>query len=187
MIDTTGWKIKVSPEQVNKIRRRSKEISKYDHDSDTSIFKFINDNIYVGSYNSSIILKCNDEDEVYIEFSVPKQYLGNNVELLYPSQLEQALAGIHKSLVDRFGDFPHYMTWKLQRLDLCYSWRLASQDEAAEALEILKTFDYPRKFKFLFPESVMWKGRAYSVKFYLKHPEFIRHDRKKLIESGIDL
>lgn len=134
MIDTTGWKIKVSSEQIRKIRRRSKETSKYDHDSDTSIFKFINDNIYVGSYDSNITLKCNGEDEVYIEFSVPKQYLGNNVELLYPSQLEQALAGVHKSLVDRFGDFPHYMNWYAQRLDLCYSWRLASQDEAAESL-----------------------------------------------------
>jgi hypothetical protein len=66
MIDTTGWKIKVSTEQVRKIRRRSKEVSKYDYESDTSIFKLINDNIYVGSYDSNITLKCNGEDEVYI-------------------------------------------------------------------------------------------------------------------------
>jgi hypothetical protein len=182
MIDTTGWKINVSYEQIKLILSKSKEFSEYDHATKTTRFRIIKDNIYIGSYDSNVTIRCYETNQVYIEFSLPKQYLGNNVELLYPSQLEQALAGVYESLVDRFGAFPHYKNWYLQRLDLCYGWRYQSQESAEQILKILKTFDYPRKSKYLYRESVMWRGKTSSIKFYLKNPEFTKHDYKNLYD-----
>lgn len=176
----------LTPEVIQNILRRSKEYSEYDHETKTTNFRIVKDNLHFGSYESSIILKCFESEEAYIEFSIPKQYLGNNVELVYPSSLEQALAGVHGSLVDRFGAFPSYRNWRLQRLDLCYGWKYSSQASAAAILNVLKTFDYPRKNKYLYQESVMWRGKTSSIKFYLKYPEFIRHDYKKLVQLGKD-
>jgi hypothetical protein len=184
MYDTTGWKINVSSEQVKKILSRSKEFSEYDHETETTTFRILKDNLHIGSYDSNITIKCYESQQVYIEFSIPKQYLGNNVELLYPSQLDQALVGVERRLIDRFGTFPSYKTWCLQRLDLCYGWRYNSQESAEEILKILKTFDYPRKNKYLYHNSVMWKASTSTIKFYLKHPEFIKHDYKKLLKLG---
>lgn len=186
MIDTTGWYVDITPRQAAMIRKRSKEFSEYDHDTKETKFRLVKDNLNIGSYHSSIIIKCFEDSLVYLEFSLPKQHRGNNVELLYPAQLELALGGVHASLVDRFGSFPPYMTWHLQRLDLCYGWRFPSQASAVQALGVLKTFDYPRKSKYLYNESVMWRGRTQSIKFYLKHNEYSKHNRKKLIGSGID-
>lgn len=184
MIDTTSWKVSVTQEQFNKIISRSKEYTEYDHEIKETRFRILRNNLDIGSYDSNITIKCFESQTLYLEFSVAKQRLGNNVELLYPSQLEQALAGVHKNLVDRFGDFPTYKNWYLTRLDLCYAWRLQDQNTAVDALKTLKTFDYPRKFKFLYKEAVMWRGKYFSLKFYLKQPEFIKHDYKKLIIYG---
>lgn len=181
MIDTTGWRVALTQKQLDLILKKSVEISEYNHELEETRFRILKSNLQVGSFHSNITIRCFDELETYIEFSIPKQFYGNNVLLLYPSQLDRALGGVWQSLVDHFGDFPHYMTWRLQRLDLCYSWRYASQASAEEALAVLQTFDYPRKSKYLYKESVMWRGKTSSIKFYLKHNEYSKHTRKLLI------
>jgi hypothetical protein len=184
MIDTTAWRTKLTKAQLDNILKRSKEYSEYDHENKTTGFRILRSNTNIGSYDSNITIKCYDGFNAYLEFSLPKQYLGNNVELLYPRQIEEALTTIYENIVERYGDFPHYKKWLLQRLDLCYAWRFLSQSLTIEILKILKTFDYPRKNKYLYKESVMWRGRTYSIKFYLKNDEFLSHDYRKLIKLG---
>lgn len=186
MIDTTTWKVQVTEEQFNKIISRSKEYVEYDHELKQTGFRILRSNLHIGSYDSNITLKCFESQTVNLEFSVPKQHTGNNIELLYPSQLEQALKTIHANLVEHFGDFPSYKNWYLTRLDLCYAWKLQDQKTAKDALKTLKTFDYPRKFKFLYKEAVMWRGKYFSLKFYLKEPEFLKHDFKELVKKGFE-
>lgn len=186
MIDTIAWRVILTQQQADMILKRSKEYSEFDHETNTTNFRILKDNLHIGSYDSNITIKCFEDLRASVEFSLPKQHFGNNVELLYPSQLEQALGGVYARLVDHFGDFPHYRDWFLQRLDLCYGWKYASQAFAKEALNVLKTFDYSRKSKYLYPESVMWRGKTSSIKFYLKQNEYLKHDYKKLIKLGQD-
>ena len=186
MIDTTTWKVQVTEEQFNKIISRSKEYVEYDHELKQTGFRILRSNLHIGSYDSNITLKCFESQTVSLEFSVPKQHGGNNVELLYPSRLEQTLLSVHTNLLKHFGDFPSYKNWYLTRLDLCYAWKMRDQKTAVDALKTLKTFDYPRKFKFLYKEAVMWRGKYFSLKFYLKEPEFIKHDFKELVKKGFE-
>lgn len=180
MIDTTKWRVTLTENQFNQITKLSREYSGYDNEKQVQIFRSINKDFSIGSYSNNISIKCFEDFSASLEFSVPKQHGGNNVELLYPSQLEQALAGVHRRLVDHLGDFPPYKEWQLDRLDLCYGWRYHSQAAAEEVLKIIKTFDYPRKSKYLYKESVIWRGRKLSIKFYLKRNEFLKHDFSKL-------
>jgi hypothetical protein len=185
MIDTTKWRVALTSKQADLILKRSSEISEYNHESKETKFRILKTNVNLGSYLSSISIKCFDDLEAEFEFSIPKQLFGNNVVLLYPAQLEQALYGIWQSLVDHFGDFPPYMTWHLQRLDLCYSWKLPSQAVAQAVLSIVKTFDYPRKSKYIYSESVMWRGKTLSIKFYLKYLEYKKHHPVLGIDQSI--
>ncbi len=186
MIDTIAWSVDLTNEQLEKILSKSKEYTEYDHVSGETNFRIVRSNLDIGSFDSNITIKCYETNRAHLEFSVPKQRLGHNVELVYPSQLEQTLATVHASLVEHFGDFPSYLNWYLMRVDLCYAWRLLSQAAAEDALKVLKTFDYPRKSKYLYKDAVMWRGKYFSLKFYLKEPEFYKHDYKKLAEAGYE-
>jgi hypothetical protein len=117
-----------------------------------------------------------------LEFSVPKFWYGHNIHLLY--DFAQALAQLKKILDKqlhcRFADL---MTWKVLRVDCCYSWRCSSQKIVEQILDSLKRLHFPRKKPIIYPETLLFAGATYSVKFYLKYPEFIEHDRKALLQD----
>lgn len=184
MIDTVKFKIPLSEEQFNLILKKSHEIVKTNNQNNIVEFRIVNNDIEIGSYDRKITIRIFDTQHANVELSLPKFYLGNNVELLYPSQVEMALQRLQDCLQDHYGDFPPYMNWSLERLDLCYAWRYQDQQTAVRALSVLKTFDYPRKSKYLYKDSVMWRGRHFSLKFYLKLPEFVQHDFHQLNRAG---
>jgi II/X family phage/plasmid replication protein len=70
------------------------------------------------------------------------------------------------------------------RLDLCYAWKLAEEYRAERILDILQNFTFSKKKKYMFDSSVMYVGKTYSLKFYLKYPEFFKHDFKFLKDLG---
>jgi hypothetical protein len=185
MVDTLKFKIPLSEKQFKLIQGKSCEITKTNNQNNVVEFRIINYDLEIGSYDKKITIKIFDDQYALLELSLPKFYLGNNVELLYPSQVEEALRILQNKLQEHFGDFPPYMKWSIERLDLCYGWKYDSQAFVINALSILKTFDYPRKSKYLYKESVMWKGPYYSLKFYLKQPEFIKHDYHRLKRANI--
>jgi len=79
-------------------------------------------------------------------------------------------------------DFPPPKKWKLIRLDICYNWKFPSREMAEKVLETIKNFSFPyKKEKKKYKTSVMFLGgRNHSIKFYLKEPEYYKHDFKIL-------
>jgi len=121
-----------------------------------------------------------------LEFSIPKFWYGHNIHLLYGCvvplrQLKKLLeVQLHCKFVD-------VLEWQVWRVDLCYAWRLPSQLIAQQMLDSLKRLNFPYKKPIIYPTSLVFPGKTYSIKFYLKLPEFVQHDRKVLLKDKASL
>jgi II/X family phage/plasmid replication protein len=76
--------------------------------------------------------------------------------------------------------------WQLFRLDLCYAWKFYDDLVAQQVLEALKLQTYARKKRSTWDTSVMFKGSAFTLKFYHKGAEFFAHDWKEIKKTNID-
>ena len=178
MIDTIKFKVRVTKEQFDLLNKKCAVLEKTKQEE--TIFRFVTDNMKLGSYERNVHIQVNPDYTVYLEFSVPKYLFGHNVFLLYPSQLEEALRRLHLELESYFTSFPPYKQWVLYRLDICYAWRLKDQAAVHRVMTLLQSFAYPRKDPYKRGTSIMFIGPAYSVKFYQKFEEFKAHDYKEL-------
>lgn len=125
-----------------------------------------------------------------LEFSVPKYWYGHNIHLLY--DFIKPLQQLKASLEAQFSfkgkmRLPEVETWQVLRLDLCYTWRFRSQKLAQSFLDSLKHLHFPWKKPTIYPTALLFAGKTYSVKFYLKLPEFKSHDRKEMLKSNAAL
>ncbi len=122
------------------------------------------------------------KENLYIEFSAPKVMWGSNIYMLYPDKLVDCLNKV-KATVESYYTIilPVIEEWILQRLDICYAWRLPTNEEAEKAIITLSSYDFPRKKKDVIAnESVVYHGNPCKVKFYLKQPEYKAHSMGKL-------
>jgi II/X family phage/plasmid replication protein len=145
-------------------------------------FEFFSSNIELGSYHRTVAIKSTENPRgFFIEFSAPKYSKGNNVEMIHASELPTIMAQLYVELCTymEYG-LPHYSSWPIYRLDVCYNWIMKDENEATYAMDFLRRIDFPRKKKYVYDTSVMHKGSAYTIKFYLKGPEFKAHDFKKI-------
>lgn len=118
-----------------------------------------------------------------VELSIPKFWYGHNIYLLYGfvDALRELKGILEKQLHCRFVDV---LDWQLFRVDICYAWRTPSQNTARQILKSLEHLHYPRKKPTIYPgESIVFRGATYSFKFYLKLPEFLKNDRKVLLDQ----
>lgn len=125
-----------------------------------------------------------------LEFSVPKYWYGQNIHLLYDfvEPIRQLKAALDRQFGFKGkGRLPDVMTWRVLRLDLCYAWRFPSQRLAQSFLDSLKHLHFPRKRPIYYPTAILFAGKTYSVKFYLKLPEFRNHDRKEMLKANASL
>ncbi len=125
-----------------------------------------------------------------LEFSVPKYWYGHNIHLLY--DFIAALCQLKQSLESQFklktrAKLPDVMTWQVFRVDVCYTWRFPTQQACHLYLESLKRLRFPQKKPIIYPTSIMFSGKTYSLKFYEKSPEFKQHDRKEMLKAKTDL
>ena len=121
-----------------------------------------------------------------LEFSVPKYWYGHNIHLLY--DYLKALNELRKSLQKQLHlKLPNIHDWQVWRADICYSWRCPSQRIAESILDSIKKLHFPRKKPHIYSDSIMFTGTTYSLKFYLKLPEFFAHDRKALLKANARL
>lgn len=125
-----------------------------------------------------------------LEFSLPKYWYGHNIHLLY--DFLEPLRWLKASLEKQFGlkasgRLPAIEVWQLLRLDVCYAWRFPSQRLAQSFLDSLKHLHFPWKKPTYYPTAILFAGKTYSVKFYLKLPEFRTHDRKEMLKSNAAL
>jgi hypothetical protein len=131
-----------------------------------------------------------DNAKLILEFSIPKYWYGHNVRLLY--DFLKALHVLKGALEQLFklrgrGKLCDPATWHLYRVDVCYAWQFPNQVSAQEYLDSLKHLHYPRKRPIIYPTSVVFQGATYTLKFYLKYPEFRTHDLKELVKSKASL
>jgi len=134
MIDTVKFKVVLSDDEFLAVQKKGQERITNNKTLGTEIKRQYKDNIHIGSYDHRLNYWCEDKDYFFFELSLPKFFYGNNILLLYPSQLEQALDGVYKCLLNHFGVFPHYMKWLLQRVDVCYAWKYKDQATAERVL-----------------------------------------------------
>lgn len=118
-------------------------------------------------------------------FSVPKFVYGHNVAMLY--DLQGALEVFRGVFIRKFGlegstVCPVY-SWGVSRLDLCYNFRIG-EENVGRMIRYLKRVELARKETLTYPNTVLWKGREYSAKFYAKGPEFLKNDAQEMLNAG---
>lgn len=125
-----------------------------------------------------------------VELSLPKLWQGHNIHLLYDfTKALQVLKERFEHQLNLKGKAklvdPEY--WEVSRVDVCYNWEFPSQRMAKEYLDSLKRIHYPHKKPTIYEDGILFKGNTYSVKFYLKLPEFKLHDQPALLKGKCSL
>lgn len=187
MIDTIKFLVPIDDNNVlRKITSIFDRFKKENLKSGLIQFEFYTFNIQAGSYNRTVQIRESDRKPygLFIEFSVPKYEKGNNVEMIQPHRLELTLNKLHQEICEKLNyKILHFSKWPIYRLDICYNWLFTNKEHAHYAMNFVQKIDYPRKQKYTYQTSVMFKGKSYSIKFYLKGPEFAKHDAKELEEE----
>lgn len=191
MIDTIKFLVPINDiEVINEIRRNSIQIKKENLKTGLVEFAIHTSKVEVGSYNRSINIRIIDNKYsrgLLIELSIPKYAKGNNVEMILPSELPTILEKLSRQVATHLDTpLPHFSTWEIHRLDVCYNWIFNSSEQAKSVMDFLRQIDFPRKKKSTYDTSVMYVGGAYTVKFYLKGPEFRKHDFSDLKKVDYD-
>jgi len=192
MIDSLRFKIYIDEETKELVRQKSiekKEVKpKPSYISDLDDFQET-DERKRSFYAKPFILETSYQlyvtiykDNLYIEFSAPKALWGSNIYMLYPDRLLTCLEKVKVTVEGYFNvKLPPIIEWVVQRLDICYAWRLATQEIAEKAIITLSSYSFPRKKKNVIEnESVIYHGNPCTVKFYLKQPEYKAHSMGKL-------
>ena len=124
-----------------------------------------------------------EESYMTVELSLPKLYYGHNISLLY--DWPKALELLRSRLKEFFGwrQLAKIETWKLNRVDFCYAWRMPSEETARAFLELMKRLRYPHKKPQHRENSAFWPGATYSAKVYGKASEFKANDYSKLCKA----
>ena len=189
MIDTLKLLVPIKDQALlDKIAGTFERIRKEDLKTSEIKFEFHSANIKLGSYNRSVNLKITTVPMgLFVECSLAKYAKGNNVEMIYPHDVPTIADRLYTELCAHVQEtLPPIATWPIYRLDICYNWLLRDSDETMQAIDFINRIDYPRKKKYIYDTSVMHKGSAYVVKFYLKGPEFKVHDFKELEAQNFD-
>ncbi|MBU4536722.1 hypothetical protein KJ603_01630 [Patescibacteria group bacterium] len=185
MIDTIKFLIPINDQTfLEKIKSKFTRTRREDLPTEKIEYEYFTSEIEVGSYKRiiKIYLKEGKPQGFFIEFSLPKQKYNNNVEMIYIDDVLKILTEFRTELCEYFkiANFPLLSSWIIYRLDLCYNWTFDSKEQCQSLMNFIQRIDFPRKKKYVYDTSVMYKGSAYSIKFYLKGTEFLKHDFKIL-------
>lgn len=185
MIDTVRFKTQISPRDSDMIRIDCYRMEKGKREGKDIEYRVYNGDFEIGSFSRKInIFFPKNNQEMFFELSLPKYAFGNNVQMLYRSELPFVIDNLYTELTTKFIYFPHPSAWEIQRIDFCYNWKFDTKEEMIEVLNLLRLLEYPRKQKYLYDTSLMFRGKTYSVKFYQKNPEFLKHDYPALIKKA---
>lgn len=177
---------------IDTIRLRTKLLEPCNNDSFLQIsavkennikYKIFRDQINVGSYSYNINIFINSLDFLFVEFSVPKLLFGNNIDLAFFSDILKTLRKVEKTLSD-YLKLKDCTVWEVMRLDLC---RYIKSDNPYRDIHMFQMLDYPRQKKYIYDTSVMFVGRSYSSKFYIKEDEYFKHDFKEISKYDLSL
>lgn len=183
MIDTLKLLIPIQEiELVEKLEGNLTRFRKEDLKKGETIFEFHSSNVELGSYRRNVMIKSTRNPlGIFIELSFAKYAKGNNVEMIHAHELPAVAEKLYTELCQHLDyALPPINTWPVYRLDVCYNWLLKNHDDAVYAMDFIQRIDYPRKKKHTWNTSVMYVGTEYTIKFYLKGDEFLKHDFKEI-------
>lgn len=183
MIDTIKFKIPISDAFLEELKFHGSTLQKKDGFGWIEELKILDDWV-VNKWGYSIRLFCLPTpyalDHFYIEFSVPKYLFGTNAYMCSPNDLPTVINNLYSQILGRFTSFPNPKTWELQRLDMCYNFHFKTKEKFDKMWSYVKWLRYPRKNLLLYKTSNTALGRAFTLKFYQKYPEFKKTDYKVL-------
>lgn len=190
MIDTIKFLIPIDDnEALESIKKQLTRTRRENIHTNELKFEYFTEEVEVGSYERTarIYLKQDNPKGLFVEFSLPKQYYDNNVEMIHAYDIEYILDNFKNDICQFFQEYiPHIEKWVIYRLDLCYNWTFESEQKCQSLMNFIQRIDFPKKKKFVYDTSVMYKGTAYTIKFYLKGAEFKKHDYKAIFEKDKD-
>jgi hypothetical protein len=189
MIDTIRFKITTNHHVITQLQKYSTEHKGIDHSCNHITYQIFRSNVKLGSFCYAINLILSDYDYFFLELSIPKFIYGHNVLLFPPELLYDSLIKLRNDLCRFFNCYqlPCIKEWECMRIDFCYAWKFYDDLTAQRIIEYLKNQIYSRKKTACYGTSVMWIGSDYSLKFYMKGPEYFAHDFKHLRQTNLTL
>lgn len=187
MIDTIRFAIPCNKSLIHDLSQYGLLYSKTDASRGILLQYRLHTQIKTPSYDRAINFFYNSNtDRLYLEFSIAKYYYNHNVYLLYSSDIDLGINKFFDFLRSRLPNIPPLNTWILDRLDVCYSWKFHDQETAEKLCRVLQSLQYPRQKVYRYESSVLFVGSSYSSKFYLKKPEFYKHDFPYIVQYDPD-
>lgn len=137
-----------------------------------------------GSWQRDITLVLDQHNgRVLVECSLPKFFNGHNVELLmdYKARIFDLVNYLYMFFKVRSLSSEQIRKIILSRVDICYYYKFPSQIHATDFIRAFRVmFKNKRKKLHHYNTSVMFTGRSFSMKFYMKLDEFRAHDKKDI-------
>jgi II/X family phage/plasmid replication protein len=190
MIDTLKLLIPIADSKfLEQIKTRLVRTRRENLETSELKFEYFTGEVEVGSYSRNVNIYLTESSPVgfFVEFSLPKQYHNNNVEMVYPFDITFILNSFRNQLCKHLkATLPLLSEWIVYRLDVCYNWTFESEQKCQSFMNFIQRIDFPRKKKYVYDTSVMYKGTAYTIKFYLKGAEFKRNDFKVIRDIDED-
>ena len=184
MIDTVKFLIPITDIKfLDKIKTKLIRTRRENMHTGELKFVFYTGEVTVGSYSRNVTMYLSESNPVglFVEFSLPKQYYNNNIEMIQPFDVTLVLENFRNELCKNLDEIlPVLSEWVIYRLDICYNWTFESEEKCQSFADFIQRIDFPRKKKLTYDTSLMFKGSGYSIKFYLKGKEFKKHDFKDL-------
>lgn len=186
MIDTVRFKIRINELQIKNLKKYFYENSK--KQGSKQIYKVYNGFIDLPSFDSKINFFVEKNTEyLYLEYSVPKYTFGHNIYHANYDHMYNSMIEIHKLIEKYIHDFDHPDNWEIQRIDYCYNYDMIDDKVSLLVLSALQNIDVARKKKYIYDTSLMYKGKTFSSKFYMKGKEFSRNDFKRIYKHDKNL
>lgn len=188
MIDTIGFKVMVN-EQVTQQMKKSVfqrlRRETFNLGESEVIFDFFTTE-FSPSWDRSIKLKIDDINNLLDfsgGFSLPKFVYGHNCYMLYDFR---AALNLFKDKFENHFEvvLPEIDTWPINRVDVCYNFKLKDNQEVIKTIDYFKSFEYPRKKPHIYKTSLYYATRAYTFKLYEKQAEYLVHDYKHFRKIG---
>lgn len=182
MIDTVKFRIPITKDDFKVLLDKSNVHMGYTYASKQAQYVIIKVPINLGSFVSRKVLRIPKnfmdgyENYAELELSIPKYCFRHNVKMLKIADFYPACENIAKDLEEELGLKSDVNNWLIQRLDICYNWKLDSRKQLDSYLKIFQNLDYSRKKKYIYDTSAMYKGSTYTVKIYSKYDEYLVHD-----------
>jgi len=187
MVDTIRFKISITPEIAHALLKSSLTSCSINVDGSSNSINFFKTIVSLPSYQSDVNLMV-QPNTVFLEFSLPKLVLKTNIFLVARRSVSEAVEHVYLALKQLAPDFPLSDVWAVQRLDCCYNWFTHSEEIAKQLLEAVRKSTIEKKHRVAFDTSFSDIGSWYTMKFYLKHPEFMANSYSQIKKLyGVEL